>query len=420
MKKNKNKIIIAAISIFLVFVIVVGFLNTKEKKINIDLYTVKEQDPISFSGVSKAEKNQEIYYDSTKGSIKEYYIEDGDSVSEGQKLFLYENEVVKEQIDKLTRSYNNAVSNYNDSINETNKIRSQIKDADRKIREISYEIENFKPISINSGDGNMADINLESLEKLQMALEEAKAFKKELEMTVSQMDKGNKEAKNAIDEMNSEISSAKKSMTYTEKSEIDGKVKLNKDAAKPSVAMAGGDALISIVSDDILIEGQVSEYDYDKIVKDKRVRLEINNSGEKTEGTIIKVDSMPTGSAGLGAAGQQSGASVSNYSFSVKPDNYIHYGFSVDIKLPQEGIYIPMEAVEEEDNKFYIYKIEDNKAIRKEVKLEKEDGVYKLISGLEIGEKIASNKDGLKEGLEVNTVDDSLNEDKSNKQEDNI
>lgn len=415
MKKNKNKIIISAISIFLIFAIIIGFISTKKKKMTVELYTVKEQDPISFSGVAKAAKNQEIYYDSTKGSIKEYYVKDGDSVIVGQKLFMYENETVKEQLNKLNRSYNNAVSNYNDSIDETNKVKSQIKDMDRKIRELSYEIENYKPLSINPE--NIADANLENLNNLQMALEQAKAGKNELEMTVSQMQKATKEAKNGIDEMSAEINSVKKSMTSIEKAEISGKIKLNKEAAKPSLNMSGSEALINIISEDIVVEGQVSEYDYEKIVLDKRVRLEINNSGEKMEGTIIKLDSMPN-SSNLGAIPQQTESSVSNYNFLVKPDDYIHYGFSVDIKLPQEGIYIPMEAVEKLDDKFYVYEVEDDKLVKKEINVEEDDGVYKLISGLEIGEKIVSNKEGLKEGLEVNIIDNTESKDEATKKED--
>ncbi len=415
MKKNKNKIIISAISIFLIFAIIIGFISTKKKKMTVELYTVKEQDPISFSGVAKAAKNQEIYYDSTKGSIKEYYVKDGDSVIVGQKLFMYENETVKEQLNKLNRSYNNAVSNYNDSIDETNKVKSQIKDMDRKIRELSYEIENYKPLSINPE--NIADANLENLNNLQMALEQAKAGKNELEMTVSQMQKATKEAKNGIDEMSAEINSVKKSMTSIEKAEISGKIKLNKEAAKPSLNMSGSEALINIISEDIVVEGQVSEYDYEKIVLDKRVRLEINNSGEKMEGTIIKLDSMPN-SSNLGAIPQQTESSVSNYNFLVKPDDYIHYGFSVDIKLPQEGIYIPMEAVEKLDDKFYVYEVEDDKLVKKEINVEEDDGVYKLISGLEIGEKIVSNKEGLKEGLEVNVIDNTESKDEATKKED--
>ncbi|NMB10108.1 MAG: efflux RND transporter periplasmic adaptor subunit [Tissierellia bacterium] len=415
MKKNKNKIIISAISIFLIFAIIIGFISTKKKKMTVELYTVKEQDPISFSGVAKAAKNQEIYYDSTKGSIKEYYVKDGDSVIVGQKLFMYENETVKEQLNKLNRSYNNAVSNYNDSIDETNKVKSQIKDMDRKIRELSYEIENYKPLSINPE--NIADANLENLNNLQMALEQAKAGKNELEMTVSQMQKATKEAKNGIDEMSAEINSVKKSMTSIEKAEISGKIKLNKEAAKPSLNMSGSEALINIISEDIVVEGQVSEYDYEKIVLDKRVRLEINNSGEKMEGTIIKLDSMPN-SSNLGAIPQQTESSVSNYNFLVKPDDYIHYGFSVDIKLPQEGIYIPMEAVEKLDDKFYVYEVEDDKLVKKEINVEEDDGVYKLISGLEIGEKIVSNKEGLKEGLEVNIIDNTESKDETTKKED--
>ena len=415
MKKNKNKIIISAISIFLIFAIIIGFISTKKKKMTVELYTVKEQDPISFSGVAKAAKNQEIYYDSTKGSIKEYYVKDGDSVIVGQKLFMYENETVKEQLNKLNRSYNNAVSNYNDSIDETNKVKSQIKDMDRKIRELSYEIENYKPLSINPE--NIADANLENLNNLQMALEQAKAGKNELEMTVSQMQKATKEAKNGIDEMSAEINAVKKSMTSIEKAEISGKIKLNKEAAKPSLNMSGSEALINIISEDIVVEGQVSEYDYEKIVLDKRVRLEINNSGEKMEGTIIKLDSMPN-SSNLGAIPQQTESSVSNYNFLVKPDDYIHYGFSVDIKLPQEGIYIPMEAVEKLDDKFYVYEVEDDKLVKKEINVEEDDGVYKLISGLEIGEKIVSNKEGLKEGLEVNIIDNTESKDETTKKED--
>lgn len=416
---KKNKIIISIISVFLIIGIVVFFFINKNKNITVEIFKVEEQDPISFSGASFPKEKQEIFMDSTKGKIKEYYVKDDDEVEVGQSLFIYENEAAKSSLEQLTRQRDKLNSAYNSSSTELKNSKNQLVTANNKVSEINNKISNFEinnNINTEETGGNNStapNINIGELSKLQMELETAKIEAQTLKSAIPSYEKVIGETKAQLDEVNAQIKTANEKLNYTEKSKISGVVKLDKSSAEGAISMTSQDPIVSISSKETIINGQVSEYDYEKIHIGDNVNINLLNSDKTLSGKITYIDNMPIkNNSGIQIGmTQQSGSSVSNYLFEVEPSENINYGFSVNIKLPQEGIFIPEEAVEEKDGKFHVFMVKDGVIKSKEVDIEKENSTYKVIKGLSVGDEIITNIEGLKEGQKVsieNTVESNI------------
>ncbi|HHX68495.1 MAG: biotin/lipoyl-binding protein [Miniphocaeibacter sp.] len=409
---KKNKIIIAVVSIILLIIVALTMFLNRDTKKTVELYEVIEQDPISFSGNVEASEKQEVYLDSTKGKIKEYYVKDGDSVEEGQNLFIYENDTAKTQVEQLNTQYNLAVDAKNATSSQLSKAKGSLSAANKKVTDLTNKIKNISssitlPTDIEDfNNSNNIGQSSGELTQLQMELEAAKMEVQSLESTIPSLESAVSQANAEIKGIDSQRKVVKESLNYIEKAKISGKVKLDKEAAEAAISMTGASPVITITSVNTIIKGQVSEYDYDKLEVDNKVKIIVANSGEEIGGTIKSIDEMPISNEGQISMNQQT-TSITNYNFTVVPDENIHYGFSVNIKLPQEKIYLPLEAVLKEKEKYYIFKVENGKTVKEEIEVELEDGIYKLISGLKLGDKIISNIEGITENMEVKVTDNS-------------
>ena len=407
---KKSKIIISIISALFVIGIAIFLFISKNKSTTVEIFTIEEQDPISFSGASYPKEKQEVSMDATKGKIKEYYVKNDDVVEAGQSLFIYENETVKNSLDQLTRQRDKLNSAYNSSTVELKNSKNQLIAANNKVNEINNRISNFETENktntqeIDINNPTIPNVNIGELSKLQMELETAKIEAQTLKSTVPSYEKVIGETKAQLDEVNAQIKTANEKLHYTEKSMISGVVKLDKSSAEGAISMTSQEPIVSISSKETIVKGQVSEYDYEKIQIGDNVNIILLNSDKTIDGKITYIDNMPIKSNSGIQIGmpQQSGTSVSNYLFEVEPSEVINYGFSVNIKLPQEGLFIPEEAVKEKDGKFYVFMVKDGVVKSKEIDAEKDNSIIKIIKGLSVGDEIISNIEGIEEGQKVN------------------
>lgn len=431
---KKNKIIIAIVSIILIIGVAVTIFMNLDNKTTVDLYTVSEQAPISFSGSANPVNSQDIYYDATKGNIIQYYVQDGDTVAVGQDLILYENQEMKEGVEDLTRAYNSALNSYNSASGQLGKAKNDLTNANNRIGNLEYKINNYNPNTTQKTLNNSSQVpseqnnlnttdptanyptNTEDIMTLKAELESLKAEKQGYESAITGLEDGVMQAKSALDDNAARLQRAKEKMNITEKAKVDGKISLNKEAADAPATMTGAEPVISIKSGDIIIKSQVSEYDYDKIKVDDKVKLTILNSNKIIDGKISKIDDEPVGNEGgqIPGATQQKTSNVANYSFEVVPSEAIQHGFSVNIKLAKNDIYIPSEAIEKLKGKYYVYTVNDGITAKKKIEITKEDSLYKLVSGLKIGEQIISNISDITEGMEVEVNNLESNNNKNN------
>ena len=136
-----------------------------------------------------------------------------------------------------------------------------------------------------------------------------------------------------------QLNDLKESSRKTIKATIAGNCKVNdKNIDNP---MSQG-ALIEVTSDENIIEGNISEYDYNKLKENDEVEV-----------------------------------------------------------IPING----KDMVKEEDSKYYVFEYKDSKAVKKEVQLEKNSNSYTVISGLKSGDKIISKVKDLKDNQEIRVED---------------
>ena len=240
-------------------------------------------------------------------------------------------------------------------------------------------------------------------------------FSPELEMQIDQMEptlnQSNRAYKQALDQVElqkKQINDLKESSRKTINATISGVCKVNeKNIDNP---MSQG-TLVEVTSDENIIEGNISEYDYNKLKEDEEVEVIPINGDEKTKGTVVEISNTPESQSGSFGANQmqnmteQSGSNSSNFVFKIKTEKPIHVGFNVQVRKKTDKIDLGKDMVKEEDSKYYVFEYKDSKAVKKEVQLEKNTNSYTVISGLKSGDKIISNVKDLKDNQEIKVED---------------
>ncbi|MDO5018499.1 MAG: HlyD family efflux transporter periplasmic adaptor subunit [Lagierella massiliensis] len=406
---KKNKIILSIVAVILVTATIIGiFMPKKKDKKEYSLYTIKEKEGLTFVGNSVPVDSKSLFFDPTKGEIIKYYVNDKDEVLAGANLFMYENPVIKEQIDELQRQITSVNKQLGFSNKDLSNAKRDLQNAKNSQYNVSKKLEETKK-SLNTDDPEELAQKQAEIQQLQMELE---ASKQEVNMYESQITP----AQRAISETNSQLSGLKdqlnnlKNKQYiTEKAPISGVVYLNKDSANQGPQAT--EPVVKIVSKECKIVSNITEFDYDKIKKDDRVDLTVIATGETQKGKVDFLSDMPKEIApGITDSNENS---MSEFSFSVLPDGFIQYGFSVNIKLKEDGLFIPESSVLEEDGKTYIFTVKDGKAKKKEISLMKENGAYKILDGLKLGDKIVENISGIVDGQEIKIKDENLNTEQS-------
>ena len=378
MKNNKRFAIILAIIALacvggLIFKLVKANQNNETKY---KLYTVSQESDLVFSAISKTGDVQQVYNNQAYGEVEKVHVKNGQSVKKGDVLITFVNKEVEKQIDQMQMQLDQAKS------------------------QAGYALE----------DRNNA---YKSYNKLVEKYN--KTFSPELEMQIDQMEpslnQSNRAYKQALDQVElqkKQLNDLKESSSKTIKATIDGTCKDNdKNIDNP---MSQG-ALIEVTSDENIIEGNISEYDYNKLKENDNVEVIPINGDEKTKGTVVEISNTPESQAGSFGSNQmqnmteQSGSNSSNFVFKIKTQKPIHVGFNVQVRKKSDKIEIAKEMVKEEDSKYYVFEYKDSKAVKKQVQLEKNANSYTVISGLKSGDKIISNVKDLKDNQEIKVED---------------
>ncbi|GAF40240.1 hypothetical protein FC83_GL001261 [Agrilactobacillus composti DSM 18527 = JCM 14202] len=208
----------------------------------------------------------------------------------------------------------------------------------------------------------------------------------------------------AVSQAQQQINNLQSKVTTTVRASISGTVSLNYNTTS-----ATGLPSMQIISDGQIINGTVSEYDYSKIQAQDAVKVLPISSDDKLDGTIVSIATTPQNSgvsgqiSTLGSTGAAASSStVSNYKFTVRINRKLINGFNVQIKVPQDTIRLSDSAVVKTGNKYYVYRVIKNKAVKTQVRVHQDNGIYFLDSGLSVKDKIVANPDkALKSGQEV-------------------
>lgn len=378
MKNNKKfAIILAIIALACVGGLVFKLVKANKKnETKYSLYTVSAGSDLVFSAISKTGDVQQVYNNQAYGEVEKVHVKTGQSVKKGDLLITFVNKEVEKQIDQMEMQIEQAKSQANYALEDRN---SAYKSYNKLVEKYN---ETFSP-------------------ELEMQIDQ-------MEPTLNQSNRAYKQALDQVELQKKQLNDLKESSRKTINATISGVCKVNeKNIDNP---MSQG-ALVEVTSDENIIEGNISEYDYNKLKENDEVEVIPINGDEKTKGTVVEISNTPESQAGSFEANQmqnmteQSGSNSSNFVFKIKTQKPIHIGFNVQVRKKSDKIELAKDMVKEEDSKYYVFEYKDSKAVKKEVQLEKNTNSYTVISGLKSGDKIISKVKDLKDNQEIKVED---------------
>lgn len=378
MKNNKKfAIILAIIALACVGGLVFKLVKASQKnETKYSLYTVSAGSDLVFSAISKTGDVQQVYNNQAYGEVEKVHVKTGQSVKKGDSLITFVNKEVEKQIDQMQLQLEQAKSQANYVLEDRN---SAYKSYNKLVEKYN---ETFSP-------------------ELEMQIDQ-------MEPTLNQSNRAYKQALDQVELQKKQLNDLKESSRKTINATISGVCKVNeKNIDNP---MSQG-ALVEVTSDENIIEGNISEYDYNKLKENDEVEVIPINGDEKTKGTVVEISNTPESQAGSFEANQmqnmteQSGSNSSNFVFKIKTQKPIHIGFNVQVRKKSDKIELAKDMVKEEDSKYYVFEYKDSKAVKKEVQLEKNPNSYTVISGLKSGDKIISKVKDLKDNQEIKVED---------------
>ncbi|MHC5373879.1 efflux RND transporter periplasmic adaptor subunit [Enterococcus sp. LJL120] len=391
---KKQKIIFGVLGGVAAVVLLVGgmmaFLASQNNEASaLPSYTTAEvtmADPLTFNGTVEAEQTSDVYLDATKGRISEILVANGQEVAAGTPILSYQSDEVAEQV----KTAEQQLSTLN--LQATNASAS-LQSAQTRKNELQADLTTARN-RFNGADAN-------SLEG-QATRQEQQALIDQYTQSITAQDDVIQQAQQAVDAANLEVSNANsnvedlRSRVATQvTADIDGIAIVNEEGQISATV-----PVIQVVSKATVIKTTVSEYDYHRIVVGRTVTARAVSSDQSVNGTITQVNLLPDAAAAAAATGTTT--TTANYTFTVKPESDLQYGYSCQVTLPLEELRIPASAVVTEGEMQFAYQVVDDQAVKTAITAEDQSGVTVVREGLEQGAEIITNPDDqLTDGLEV-------------------
>lgn len=350
--------------------------------------TLKENDPLLFKGVAVPQKETKIYLDPTLGKLNELYVTEGQTIDVGTRLVSYVDEKIQEQVDEQTRGIKRVETNIANAQERISESQSKKETASANVTTTTAMIKQLEQST-----------QPDDLAKVQQYTQELAKFEGTVESQESQLDTLKTallDAQADLAERQATLEQLQQKVTSEISSEVGGQVHINEEGKVSSTV-----PFITIVNPSILIQGQVSEYDYNKLVVGQEVNLKISSTGDRLVGKVEEIDSLPQKMGTNDLVGTTSSNQVT-YNFKVTPEREIQYGYSVQIELPQKEIRIPTKAVKNDKEELYVFVFKKGRVKKQPIKATKNENFYVLQEGVTKGEKIIENPSKeLKDNQEV-------------------
>ena len=373
--KKKTKIIILISACILIAVIGIYFLFPKESN-NQNIYVQKVSTIIGssytenrYSGVVESSETVDINQDGNK-SITDMYVEAGQKVSKGDKLFSYD----------TTEASNSIAQKKLDIEAQNNEIQAQ-----------NNTIADYKA-ELNKGGDKV---------EIQARINDASFAIRQAQNTI-------KATQTEIDQLNKQIENS------TVLSTIDGIIKeVNKDGGTDE--SGNQKPLVSITqTTDFRVKGSISEMGTISEGTSVIVRSRVNED-QIYKGTVTKVETDPQSNSNNNFYGADSSESASKYPFYVSLDNnkglmlgqHVYIEADNGQSTKKKGIWLDASFIVSDDNgNSYVWVSEKGKLKKRKVELGKtneETYTTKIKSGLSVDDYIAWADDSYSEGMKTTT-----------------
>ncbi|WP_056995095.1 efflux RND transporter periplasmic adaptor subunit [Carnobacterium maltaromaticum] len=390
-----NKKIYLSLIFVIIFCVIIGgtllYKNKSNKKENAVYYKIeklKKNEPLLFKGTVQAKKTSYLSLDQSLGKISNISVENGQEVTIDDVIVTYQNTTFENQadeqrqvLDKLTLAIENAQTNLDNAKQKQEQIEIRLSNNKNEISSLDTK----KP----EGEIKKAELDAK-VDTDQQALDLQKD-------SVLQ-------AKQTLDAANVDLNSANNAIELTQKkittnitAPFGGIVYINEKGKTDNTI-----PYATIVSPETVINGLVTEYDYNKIIKDQKVSIYTLSDKKEIEGTIKMIDQLPETNT-LNTTDTNAGKNaVANFSFTVEPKESIHYGYSVQISVPLNTLEIPKKSVIKLGKEMFVFLYKDGKVRKKTVQLQEKATTYVVENGLNEKDYLIINpKKELKDGQEV-------------------
>lgn len=373
--KKKTKIIILISVCILIAVIGIYFLFPKGSS-NQNIYVQKVSTIIGssytenrYSGVVESSETVDINQDGNK-SITDMYVEAGQKVSKGDKLFSYD----------TTEASNSIAQKKLDIEAQNNEIQAQ-----------NNTIADYKA-ELNKGGDKV---------EIQARINDASFAIRQAQNTI-------KATQTEIDQLNKQIENS------TVLSTIDGIIKeVNKDGGTDE--SGNQKPLVSITqTTDFRVKGSISEMGTISEGTSVIVRSRVNED-QIYKGTVTKVETDPQSNSNNNFYGADSSESASKYPFYVSLDNnkglmlgqHVYIEADNGQSTKKKGIWLDASFIVSDDNgNSYVWVSEKGKLKKRKVELgntDEETYTTKIKSGLSVDDYIAWADDSYSEGMKTTT-----------------
>lgn len=373
--KKKTKIIILISVCILITIIGIYFLFPKGNNSG-NIYVQKVSTIIGssytenrYSGVVESSETVDINQDGNK-SITEMYVEVGQKVRKGDKLFSYD----------TTEASNSIAQKKLDIEAQNNEIAAQ-----------NNTIEDYKA-ELNKGGDKV---------EIQARINEASYAIRQAQNTI-------KATQTEIDQLNKQIENS------TVLSTIDGIIKeVNREGGTDE--SGNKKPLVSITqTSDFRVKGSISEMGSISEGTNVIVRSRINED-QIYKGTVTKVETDPQSNSNNNFSRADSGESASKYPFYVSLDNnkglmlgqHVYIEADNGQSTKKKGIWLDASFIVSDDNgNSYVWVSEKGKLKKRKVELGKTDEetyTTKIKSGLSVDDYIAWADDSYSEGMKTTT-----------------
>ncbi|WP_338553549.1 efflux RND transporter periplasmic adaptor subunit [Paenibacillus sp. KS-LC4] len=320
------------------------------------------------SGLVIANEKAEIYKDETMGKIKKWHVHEGAQVEKGDLLFEYANDewlLNMEQLENLQNSLQLTLQGKQENFDE-------IENEFRKDLEQGIDVETAKKNAEKKISARKREIRFTELEIESNTMKLAALKKNEADFKVV--------------------------------SPVAGTVKIN----SPSNILeyqSEGPLLRILTSKTPVIKGTLTEFDATSVKAGQLVKIHAKAMPEEEWAGVVEALSYTPIQAGNGQV-----SAVTSYPFLVSikehdkslPEGF-HVSLEIELNAKQNVVVVPFDAVLMENDKEYVYVVEQGTIRKREVEIGLiDDNWEEVVSGIRAGEVIARNPQvAWVEGMEV-------------------
>lgn len=349
------------------------------------------------SGEVVANNSSKVKIDPSKGEVKEVFVKNGDTVTQGQPLFSY---VTSQELTAQSAQY--------DAQAKANSITAAQTSASIKWETYNRKLANLNTLKNkynSSKDESLLDQIKSAEDELAQALSDAKTADNEVTNAQIEAEKAQVTAQTESDRMKYDTVTADTAGTITS---------MNEDLPTQSKAKKEEETFIEIMDKSkTLIKGTVSEFDREKLSVGQRVDIVDRKDPKKRwSGTVTQVGTLTTANAGNSNGGnkQQENPNQGKFPYTVELDQGgemplvgSHSYVNVVENAPEAGKVVVNKAYTFSKNgKTYVWKVEGKKVKMKEVKTKKvSDRLVEITEGLTMQDTISTPREGMKDGMEV-------------------